>query len=128
MTRILKVTEYPYQLNDIIVIHVPPERFAWARRVAPLLDKENKGRKTNDGGEHKNVKGCLGQWAVNEYLNIRGWDHDYSEPYVEEQYGDKFDIGFCGDIFEKQTAGVQWGTTGYRCYPQQFIFQALTLK
>lgn len=97
--RILRVTKQ-YERSDIITIPVPPDILEVARSTSVLLDKENEGKYTRDGGADKNIKGYLGQWAVHTYLNScnngRGWYHLYSEPYVKGQHGDKFDILFGG--------------------------------
>lgn len=91
--------------EDIITIPIPVKILDWARKVSPLLDNENHGSNTQDGGEYKNIKGCLGQWAVHQYLVDKNWDHRYEEPYVKEQYGDHFDIKFCGDVWDVKCRG-----------------------
>ena len=106
MTRWMKVTEFPYQLKDIIVIPTTPEIVEKYRIAATNMGKENKGGKTRDGGDYKDLKGCLAQWAVHEYLNDCGWEHEYREPYVEKQYGDEFDIKFCDEIWDVK--GRSW--------------------
>lgn len=102
MVTILKVKEFDYQLKDIIPIEVPDEVKKEAERVSPLLNSENAGYNTMDGGKFKNIKGYIGQWAVDSYLNScnngKGWLHTYSEPYIQEQYGDRFDILFLNEF------------------------------
>ena len=40
-----------------ILIDIPNEIFEWAVNISPKLDEENRGLKTKDGGEYKNIKG-----------------------------------------------------------------------
>ena len=95
---------YDYKITDIPEIIIPQKVIDYARKISPLLDKENRGQHTMDGGEFKNVKGTIGQWAVHRYLLDHNWKHDYAQPYVKEQYGDQYDIVFgTGDIWEVKT-------------------------
>lgn len=99
-----KANENPYSLIDIPEIIIPNKVIEYARKVSPLLDRENRGQKTMDGGEFKNIKGTIGQWAVHKYLKDKGWEHTYAKPYVKEQYGDQYDIVFgTGDVWEVKT-------------------------
>jgi len=86
-----------YELKDIPVIDIPNPVIEYAKEVATLLDKENQGKKTMDGGKNKNIKGTIAQWAVHKYLEDNGWYHEYSKPYTKEQHGDKYDILFAGE-------------------------------
>lgn len=86
--------------SDVIIVPIPDEILKWAERAAVKLDTENFGSNTVDGGKHKNIKGCLGQWAVHKYLEDNRWKHTYSKPYVEKQYGDSFDIKFLDQIWD----------------------------
>lgn len=85
-----------YKITDIPAIDIPESVLEHARKVAPKLGGENRGQKTMDGGVFKDIKGVLGQWAVHKYLSNSGWLHTYSEPYIEKQYGDQYDILFAG--------------------------------
>jgi hypothetical protein len=89
-----------YKLSDIVVIPTTQEIVSEVTKWAKMMGKENFGLRTRDGGSERDIKGCLGQWAVHQYLTVMGWDHEYSPPYVEKQYGDAFDIKFCGDIWD----------------------------
>jgi hypothetical protein len=89
-----------YKRSDIPTIPIPPSLLSQVKEWAIKMDRENHGRKTRDGGDYKDVKGCLGQWGVHQYLVDNKWSHSYSPPYVKEQYGDQYDIKFCGEIWD----------------------------
>lgn len=91
--------------KDVITIPIPDHILKWAKKAAVELDRENDGENTQDGGSDKNVKGNLGQWAVSKYLTDSNLKHTYEKPYVKEQYGDRFDIEFCGDIWDVKCRG-----------------------
>ena len=98
-----------------IQIPITDEILAFAREKAPLMDAENQGRNTLDGGKDKNVKGIVGQWAVRQYLIQQKWNHTYSEPYVPEQYGDPFDIIVAKtDVWDVKCRGWFEGIKEYR--------------
>jgi len=87
--------------NNYIAIPIPPDILEWAIKIAQLLDEENEGSNTMDGGKEKNVKGSLGQWAIAQWLSANNWLHDYSQPYIPKQYGDPYDLFVNGiDIWD----------------------------
>lgn len=94
---------HPYNLIDIPEIYIPDKVLEYARKIAFLLERENKGQKTRYGTDQRDIKGFIGQWAVHRYLKDEGWDHEFSKPYVEKQYGDSFDIKFGDELWEVKT-------------------------
>lgn len=86
--------------TDIITIPIPQPLLEEVTEWAKKMDQENQGKRTRDGGDFKNIKGCLGQWAVHQYMNAYKWEHTYSPPYVKNQHGDSYDIGFCGETWD----------------------------
>jgi hypothetical protein len=94
-----------YKLSDIIIIPITPERLLWAKESAKKLDEQNTGSNTQEGGKDKNIKGCLGQWAVHTYLENNKLEHTYSKPFVDKQFGDTFDIKFCEDTWDIKCRG-----------------------
>ena len=90
-----------YKLSDIPVIDIPKKVLLYAEKVSEHLKKENKGQKTMLGGDFRDIKGTVGQWAVHKYLLNEGWKHTFSKPYVKGQCGDQYDIIFGDeDIWE----------------------------
>ena len=94
-----------YTLEDIIIVPVPPSELLRARKWAKAIGEENKGERTRDGGDDRDIKGCLAQWAVHKYLEDAGWDHTYSLPYIKDQHRDQFDLLFSDEIWDVKCRG-----------------------
>lgn len=88
------------ELKDIKKVPIPEELLEKATAWAKALDRENAGEKTLEGGVEKNIKGCIGQWAVHALLDSWNWPHKYSEPYQKDLHGDDFDIKVAGEVWD----------------------------
>jgi hypothetical protein len=98
----------------MIKIPIDAETLQWAKETARKLDAQNTTL-TMEGGKEKNIKGCLAQWAVDEYLDDEGWSHTYSLPFVNNQHGDSFDILVGEDVWDVKCRGtiedvIKYGT------------------
>lgn len=91
--------------DDFIVMPISNDELEQARKDAVKLDSENDGRKTMDGGKDKDVKGCLGQLKVHQWLDRVGIPHLYSPPYQERLFGDSFDIKIYDEIYDVKCRG-----------------------
>lgn len=60
--------------SDIKKIPIPKDIFEEFQEKAQKLMIENKGFKTRNGGDQRDIKGSLGQWAVHNFLDFHQRD------------------------------------------------------